>query len=66
MSDLEKRVAAALCDPKAPWYGSDLVADVGDLIESNADLRQQLKRRRFNLVSRSPKFSRRFRQPSHS
>ncbi len=33
MDELKNKIFGALGDPKAPWYGSDLVAWVGDYIE---------------------------------
>ena len=34
------KIRTALGDPKAPWYGSDVVSLVGDLIEDYADLKE--------------------------
>jgi len=33
------RIRNALCDPSAPWYGSDLVDQVADLCEGVEELR---------------------------
>ncbi len=33
------KIREALSDPKAPWYGSDVVAWTGDLIEEYTELR---------------------------
>lgn len=42
MPDL-KYIRQALADPKAPWYGSDLVSAVGDLVDEFERLREELK-----------------------
>ena len=34
VTPLLDRIRLALCDPQAPWYGSDLVAWVGDLCDA--------------------------------
>ena len=34
------KIRTALGDPEAPWYGSDVVSLVGDLIEDYADLKE--------------------------
>ena len=33
MDELKNKIRGALGNPKAPWYGSDLIAWVGDYIE---------------------------------
>ena len=38
------RIELALCDPDAPWYGSDLVSWVGDLINEHKQLRKAAQR----------------------
>ena len=36
------KIQEALSDPEAPWYGSDLVAWVADLLEESAQLQADL------------------------
>ncbi len=36
------KIQGALGDPKAPWYGSDVVAWVGDLIEEHKILENRI------------------------
>jgi hypothetical protein len=38
MNELQNKIMAALGDPDAPWYGSDLVSWVGDYIERTKEL----------------------------
>lgn len=42
MPDVLDRIRTALADPNAPWYGSDLVDDVGEALEENKRLRDTL------------------------
>jgi hypothetical protein len=39
--DIEK-IELALCDPQAPWYASDLVSMVADLIEAYKEMMVRL------------------------
>ncbi len=43
MTDTVNKIMGALADPKAPWYGSDLVAWVGDLLEDYKQLEAKNK-----------------------
>lgn len=43
IEELKNKIRGALGDPKAPWYGSDLVSWVGDYIEEVEWLQDKLK-----------------------
>ena len=43
MSDRVRQIMQAMADPDAPWYGSDLVSWVGDLIDEVLHLRSSLR-----------------------
>ena len=40
---LQTKIELALCDPNAPWYGSDLVEWVADLIQENKELKDAIR-----------------------
>lgn len=44
MSDPEliSRIRSALCDPDAPWYGSDVVPMVGDLCDAHSSALREI------------------------